>query len=167
MFGFLIGTACLIGLIAVLKRGRCGHGRGCGGRCRRGGGWGGHSHGGGGGGFFVNRVFSELDASPGQEKVIRSALEELFEAGRSFKTALHRSRSSIADVLRGETVDETQLGELFAKHDDEIESLRKALVGALARIHDALDERQRKRLAEIIESGPRRWGGPYRSQGWV
>jgi len=28
------------------------------------------------------------------------------------------------------------------------------VVGALAKVHDALDEKQRERLADLIESGP-------------
>jgi hypothetical protein len=52
-------------------------------------------------------------------------------------------------------------GELYARHDRAIEDLRKAFVGATAKIHDALDERQRARLADLIESGPRFGGGGF------
>jgi hypothetical protein len=66
--------------------------------------------------------------------------------------------------MRAGAVDETQLGELFARQDDRITEVRKAFVGSLAKVHEALDEDQRKRLADLIAS--KRgfgWGGPYRS----
>jgi hypothetical protein len=55
------------------------------------------------------------------------------------------------------------LGELFARHDTELESLRKAFVGLTAKVHDALDDKQRSRLADIVEAGPRFFRhGPFR-----
>ena len=58
------------------------------------------------------------------------------------------------------------MGEVLAKQDDALDKLKKAMVGSLAKVHAVLDSRQRERLADFIESGPRRsWGGPYR--GWV
>lgn len=63
------------------------------------------------------------------------------------------SREDIGKALRSESLDEETLGETFARQDGHLEELRKALVGSLARIHDALDEGQRRRLAHWIESG--------------
>ncbi|HEY4121305.1 MAG TPA: periplasmic heavy metal sensor [Byssovorax sp.] len=164
MCGILIGTACLIGLIFMLKRRRrCGGGRGgsCGGRSGRWGrhgGWGGgdHDHGGGWGpGFFLRAVLERLDATPDQEKVIRSAVDEVREAARGAKDELKKSRSDVAKAVRGPSVDEVFFGDLFARHDTAIESVRKAAMGALAKIHDVLDEKQRQRLGDLIEDGPR------------
>ena len=68
--------------------------------------------------------------------------------------------------MRGDAFDETVMGEVLSRQDDALDKLKKAMVGTLAKIHAVLDERQRARLADFIESGPRRgWGGPYR--GWV
>jgi hypothetical protein len=50
---------------------------------------------------------------------------------------------------------------MFARHDTTLETLRKAGMGALAKVHDALDERQRARLADMIESGPGYFRGPF------
>jgi len=156
MLGFLIGAVCLAGFIAVARRGRC-HGR------RFGGGGPGH-RGRHGRRFILRHLFEELETTPGQEKVIKGAVDEVTEAVHGFKSQLHRSRGTLADVLRSDAVDENVLGELLSHHDDELDAVRKALVGALARVHDALDEGQRKRLADLLESGPRFRGfGPYRS----
>jgi hypothetical protein len=66
--------------------------------------------------------------------------------------------------MRSESFDAESLGEAFAKHDSALSTLRNAVVEGLAKIHEALDEKQRARLAELIESGMgRRWHGPYRS----
>ncbi len=160
MFGFLIGTACLIGLIAVLRRGRHGYwGHGWGG-----GGWG-HSHGRwgrggggwGGGGFgprmALRALFQRLDATPGQEKVIAQAFDEVREAAQKAKSEFKASRGDVAKAMRGETFDPVVMGDLFGRHDSILEDVRKAAVGAFSKVHDVLDERQRGILGDIIEHG--------------
>ena len=125
MFGFILGTVCLVALVKVLRHGRgfgyggwhggygygggwqgrgCGggwHSRGFGGPPWARGGWyrndafghgdhhdhGEHDRGGwdgpGFGGMrssFLNGLFRRLDTTPGQEKEIAAAFEELREA---------------------------------------------------------------------------------------
>lgn len=201
MFGFLIGTACLIGLVRVLRGGgACGgrfgyrhHGYGygygggaCGpyafqGSCPSGyagqgpweGGFG-PTHGGpfrthgregfrrGGGSFMANmmlrRLFEVLDTTPGQEKVIAAAMEEMRAEMAKHRSEVGKTREDIAKVMRGPGVDETVMGELFARHDATLEAMRKALVGALAKVHEALEPEQRDRLASLIERTPGFWG---------
>jgi hypothetical protein len=181
MLGILIGTACLIGLIKTLRWGRrgCGGGGGCGGGYghhgggwgrHHGGGWGGHDQDGGWGGgggwggpsMILRALFQRLETTPGQEKVIAAAFEELREAGRNARGEARTSRADIAKAMRSPAVDEVLFGEMFARHDTTLETLRKASIGAIAKVHDALDERQRARLADIIESGPGFFrGGPW------
>jgi len=149
MFGFLIGTACLVGLIAVLRRGRGGW-RGGYGRWG-GGGWG------GGGGFgprmALRALFQRLDTTPGQEKVISQAFEEMRDAGRKAREEFRSSRGEVAKNMRGETFDAVMMGDLFGRHDRVLEDLRKAAVGSFSKVHDVLDERQRGVLADLIEHG--------------
>jgi hypothetical protein len=182
MFGFVIGFLCLFGLIKVLRHGRGGGWRGgaCGSRMH--GGWGHHHHGGwgrhggwqggGGGGndFWLRGLYQKLDATPGQEKVIRAAVDEIKEAVSGAKGELEASRRDIAKAVRTGAVDEVQLGELFARHDEKLRDVRKAFVGALAKVNEALDEDQRKRLADMLEGGFGRFGGfggPYREGHWA
>jgi alkanesulfonate monooxygenase SsuD/methylene tetrahydromethanopterin reductase-like flavin-dependent oxidoreductase (luciferase family) len=111
-------------------------------------------------------LFDRLDTTPGQEKVIREAVEELRDTARGMRREMRQSGDDVSRAMRGESFDETVMGDMFARHDDRIRELQKAFVGTLAKIHDALDERQRKRLADFLEAGPPRgFGGPYR--GWV
>lgn len=180
MFGFLIGTLCLIGLIKVVRGGMgggCGSrggfgGRGWGGWSGHQGGWG-HHHGGwgregfSGGPFWMRGLFERLDTSPGQEKVIREAAEELRASGAGLREELKKTREDIAKAVRSPGFDETILGELFARHDTVLEKMRKDAVGAIGKVHAVLEDRQRERLADLIGAGPfgRGGGGPYRT--WV
>jgi uncharacterized membrane protein len=166
MFGFIVGAACLAGLIHMMRRRRC-YGRG------GWGGWGHHHHHGGwgrgwdddrGGGspFWLRGLFSRLDTTPGQEKVIREVVEELRNEASGFRGEVRRARGDLADALRSDNVDETALGEAFARHDDALTRVRKGVVGGLAKLHEALDERQRRLLADFLESRGGWGGGPYR-----
>lgn len=184
MFGFLIGALSLYGLIRVLRYGR-GYGA-CGAR-RFGGGWGHHGHHGWHGrggwdrggwdrgegveqgferrpGFWLRGLFSRLDTTPGQEKVIRQSVDEVMKSTETLRGELDASRRDIAQALRTGTVDATAMGELFARHDEKLREVRTTFVGALAKVSDALDEDQKKRLADMIDRGGAgfAFGGPYR-----
>lgn len=185
MFGFVIGALSLYGLIKVLRWGR---GGACGGgwRGRRnwhgshgGHGWGRDRHEGrdwqgehergrdgyGGPGFWLRGLFRRLDTTPGQEKVLRQSAQELMTAMAPLKAEMNDSRRDIAQALRSGTVDEVAMGELFARHDEKLREARKAFVGALANVGEALDEDQRKRLADFLDrnGGWSGFGGPYRA----
>ncbi|NUP08537.1 MAG: periplasmic heavy metal sensor [Polyangiaceae bacterium] len=155
MFGFFIGTVCLVGLIAMVKRGR--HGR-----------WGHgyHRHGGFGRRGVLNRLFSRLETSPSQEKVVMGAVEEVEMAVRGLRPELDATRADIAKVLTDENFDPERLGAVFARHDDAVRQVQAALAGALGKVHGALDHHQRAQLAQLIEQRMfgrfGRSGGPYR-----
>jgi uncharacterized membrane protein len=106
---------------------------------------------------------TKLDATPGQEKEIAAAIDELIAKFRELRREGKASRDDVARILRNESFDETAMGELFSRHDDALRELQKAFAGALGRIHAALEPDQRAKLAEMIESGTRfGFGGPYR-----
>lgn len=163
MFGFIIGAACLAGLVHVLRGRRC-YARGGWGHH----GWRGHHHGhggrwGGGENFWLRGLYSRLDTTPGQEKVIRSIIDEMRSGANDLRSQVRRSKSDLAVTLRSDSVDETALGEAFAKHDEALDKLRKSMIGGVLKLHDALDERQRRILADWLESDRVGfWGGPYR-----
>lgn len=196
MFGFLIGTACLIGLVATLRRGfgggcgryaHAGYGGGCGSHGHAHGGWHSRHHegppGDGWGGYrqgecapseqesegppwrkrggfrgwgpraWFGRISQRLDMTPAQEKAFRQAFEELRDAGRKAKGEVKETRKDLATAFRAESFDAVLLGDVFGKHDRALEDVRKALVGALAKVHESLDEKQREEVARIIEDG--------------
>jgi Spy/CpxP family protein refolding chaperone len=154
MFGLIFGTACLAGLIYTL----------------RGGPWR-HRHPGRGGRWSwrgrMRWIFERLDTSPGQEKVLVKAADELTEAFEKLRDELSATRAAIARSLRGEQFDAASLRELNERHDALIENLRQTLRTSLSQIHEALDPRQRRELADLLEHG---WGHGYRGHwggcGW-
>lgn len=144
MFGFFIGTACLIGLVAVARRGRR-HFYGYGG-------W--HGHHRHGGRFMFRRVLDRLDTTPGQEKVIRTAIHDFKEEAYGLRGEARGTRSELASALRAPELDKAALDRLFEKHDELIEKLRASFLRTADQVHGTLDERQRKQLADMIEAGP-------------
>lgn len=169
MLGFLFGTVCLIGLIKIARGARYGHaGRGWG---RFGGGYGGGDgprgwHGGGfrsrgfGPRLFLRAIFERLDTTPGQEKVIVQAADELKGALRDAKEKLRETRGDFARVFRGDLVDEAALTDIFVKHDSVISETRRTTVEAVRKAHEALTEEQRSQVADFIErgrAGSRHW----------
>jgi Spy/CpxP family protein refolding chaperone len=150
MFGFFVGTACLAGLFYTL----------------RGGPWR-HRHHGRGGGRWSMRgkmrwLFERLDTSPGQEKVFVKAADELTEAFEKVRDELGAARAAVAQSLRGEQFDAATLNAVHEKHDAILANLRETMRTSMAQIHEALDPRQRRELADLIEHG---WGHGYRGHG--
>lgn len=187
MIGFLIGTACLIGIAKLVRGGRHGrrYGHGCGGMRGRGfgpdfggygedegqrgfgGGWGGGA-GWGRGPFFLRGLSHRLNLTPAQENEFMKAFSDLREGGRAAKDSLRGTRVDVAKAMRSESFDEVSLGGVIASIEDTTETLRKKGLDAFAKVHAVLDPGQREILADIIERGPRGgFGGfgpnhPYR-----
>ena len=155
MFGFLFGAACLAGLFAVARRGH-GHRR-----------WGGHGHHWGGHGHWGHRgfghhhgfsvlgsVLERLDTTPGQEKEIRTAIDELMEEARSARRDFRGAREDVARVIREPEIPEGAFESLIQRQDETLARLRAAGQRAFRKIHETLDARQRDLLANLVES----WG---------
>ena len=106
--------------------------------------------------FFVRHILEHVRATPAQERVITAAFEEFRdEMKKNVGGEGRRSRKEIVDALRRSTFDGVLLGEQVARHDTILENGRKAFVGLVAKIHDALEPEQRERLADLLERGPR------------
>jgi len=164
MWGFLLGAVCLYGLVRMMRGGGWayahGHGYGPWGRRRWGGwrheGWDGQGHAGGRG--PLRWLFQRMDTSPGQEKVIAEAADALRGTMRGWHDDAERMRSDVARSIRGETFDTTALEEAFARAEARLATIRETLRGQAARVHEALDPRQRAELADLLSSGwRRRW----------
>jgi uncharacterized membrane protein len=108
-----------------------------------------------GGSVVMRAVMDRIGARPDQQQTIRAAFDELKDAVGPLRSEGRHTREEIASAMRKPVFDEVLFGELFARHDSAIERLRKAVMGALAKTHDALDDRQRERLGDIIAEGPR------------
>ncbi|HWA73692.1 MAG TPA: periplasmic heavy metal sensor [Polyangiaceae bacterium] len=145
MFGFLFGAACLGGLAALLFR-RHHHHYGCG-----------HGHGHGRfhrGRHFMNAAFERLDTTPGQEKAVVAAIDEFRDSARAVRQKVMASRGDVAAALREERFEPERVRAVLSRNAEEVATLGDAGAQALAKVHEALDPEQRKRLARWIESGP-------------
>jgi uncharacterized membrane protein len=190
MFGFIIGTLCLIALVRTLfwRRHRYsmlayggphafgggpffhGHGYGYGhggygyghgyGR-GRGQRWGGY---GGGPGFGAGRaLFAHLDTTPGQEKAIAQAVGTLREHLEGSRDELRGARKDLAAALGGDVLDTAALEAALGRGQAVTQTFARELSRALADVHGVLDGEQRKQLAELIADGaPWHGFGPRR-----
>jgi hypothetical protein len=115
--------------------------------------------------LWLRRLFSRLDTTPGQEREIRSALEDFQNLALDARKGLGESRADIARAMTGDTFDDDAVGRAGARVEATFFQVQEALRSTLKRIHGVLDPKQRARLAELVEQGPRTWhrGGPYRS----
>jgi Spy/CpxP family protein refolding chaperone len=187
MIGLAIGAAALFGFAAMRRhhwRHACAYGPGRHGwdgsssedwgpppwgppwaRGRRG-----HGRWGRGGGGFHRRawmwaVLDRLDLSPAQEKLVRSEVEQFIERVRGLRAESKTAREDLARAVSGDVFDQSALNAMFERQDTAIVELRAAVTGALGRIHEALDAKQREALSELLAGGMFRgggFGGPYR-----
>ncbi len=148
MFGFVIGTLSLIGLIRVWKGGwHGGYGRGFGGPRR----------------WMTRRLFEYLDTTPGQEKVLEQVIDEVEKKAWAARDQMRSGRSAFARAVQGEHFDGAAVGDAFDSQQTTFEELKKTLREGMAKVHEALGPEQRKRLAELIEHGPRAMHGGHGS----
>jgi Spy/CpxP family protein refolding chaperone len=159
MFGFIIGTVCLIALVSTLRH-QYGFawGGGCGGRAfgRFGGPpWRGavrHRR----QQWFMRRLFEQLETTPGQEKVIVKHVDNLIDNMATNRHELSDVRREVAQVLRGESLDEASLQAALAKVEDLLAKTKQELTQALTEIHASLEPDQRRDLADLLTYGPSR-----------
>lgn len=142
MFGFIVGTLCLIGFIKVWRWGR--YGRGYRGGARR---------------WMMRRLFTHLDATPGQEKVITEAVENAQRVMWRARDQFFRGRSAYAQAVRGDSFDEATVNAAFETQQASVDEVKKSVLEGLKQVHEALNPEQRKGLGDLIEFGPARAHG--------
>lgn len=142
MFGFLFGVLCLFGLYHFLTHdGMFRNGFGSRHRGRL------HRH------FFLRRLFSRLDTSPGQERAIEGAVSDLEDEWRKIRQDKEALHEEVATIMREETLDSVRLQAALSSREGALAGLRSAAVKALSQVHEALDPYQRRRLSEMLVSG--------------
>jgi Spy/CpxP family protein refolding chaperone len=147
MFGFIVGTLSLIGLVKVARWGRGGRG------------WGGHRR------WMLRRLFERLDTTPGQEKVVAEAFDDLQRKGWQAREAMWSSRAAYARAMRGDQLDQSALQAAFESQQLALDELKTALREGLARTHEALSPAQRAALADVMEFGPRAFAHHHHRHG--
>lgn len=172
MFGLLFGTACLLGLVALMRGAhphRHAHAWAHGHRGRR---WRGHAGCGHddassdddaptwerrSGRGARRAFFRELGLEDDQIEAVTSAMDDIRAAGRVFADDLKASRADVAAAFRAETLDRARIDAMFEVQDQSIAALRRELVAALAKAHVALTPEQRRKAAEWLSSRGTAW----------
>lgn len=165
MFGFLFGTACMLGLVKMARHARHERHGGChGGRHGFRGRHGGHGHRGGWGGprmsvegGIKHVLIRKLGLREEQEVTLDAALQDARKAVERWSEDMKESRGGLASAVRGDRVDHVRLGVLFEGHDESTRELRQDLVRALERLHAALDPEQRIRLSDLLSTDGFGW----------
>ncbi len=170
MFGFILGTVCLVALGARFAKRRFGYGHGChagsGGHGWHGRSWGRHGHdhhghhgdeqrGGFGGGRFSRHaqrwLFQQLQTTPGQETVIGEAFAEVTRAMDGLRDEAKKTREDIATAMRAEPFDQATLDSAFARQNVQVQETQRVFGESLAKVHEVLDAAQRKQLVGLLE----------------
>ena len=169
MLGLILGTLCLIALIATVRRRRYARFMGYGyapfwGGPYDGPGYGfGHRH----ARHFRGRrgllygLFRRLDTTPGQEKAIVEQMDGLRERLSEARGELIAARRELAAVLGGEVLDAAALDAAFRRGNELFGKFGRDVQAALTGVHEALDLEQRRQLAELLADGsfsPRLYG---------
>jgi Spy/CpxP family protein refolding chaperone len=102
---------------------------------------------------WMDWLFTRLDTTHGQEKVILDAAREVEDAVRGARGLGKKQRRDLGDILRGESFDHEAVGQAWTEQDEALEKARMAVLTALQRVHEVLEPRQRAQLADMIDGG--------------
>lgn len=140
MFGFVIGGLSLLGLMKLRHFERFAHGGSGRHSPRR---------------WMLRRLFQHLDTTPGQEKVVTAAVDEVEKAAFKARDTFRTSRGAFATSLRGEHFDGAAVDAAFEAQQAALDEVKRAVKAGLTSLHEALNPEQRQALADLIETGPR------------
>ena len=148
MFGFIIGSACVVGLAMMAAR-RRGHG------FRHG-----HGRRGGFGKRALYHLLDRLDTTPGQDKAILAAIDDFRARARDARGDLRDIRKRVAEAMRAEHFDEPAFAAIFDEPLRRLSTLRDDMSKTVAGIHETLTPKQREYVSDVVESNTR-WGFGY------
>jgi len=169
MFGLIVGTLCLIALVATLRRrnyyryayafpyrhgpgywpgryGGYGHHMGYGGFARP------------GGATLLRALFARLDTTHGQEKELGKIAEGVRERLGNTPDEIASARKELAAAVGVDVIDGSALDAAVARYRALLDRLGQELTQTLLSVHEVLDGKQRKLLAEAIADGARGFG---------
>jgi Spy/CpxP family protein refolding chaperone len=110
-----------------------------------------------GGVFGVRRPLRflayKLELSEDQVAVLAAVLDELKTERAQAAVDQRRRVSALAEAVESNSFDEQRLSSASEEQAKSEERIRNAVASALRRIHAALDDEQRKRLAYLLRTG--------------
>ena len=84
------------------------------------------------------------------QRVIVDALKELKASFVKAKTQAKKSARDLGDAMQGDDLSVESMGSVFASLDEGAAAVRDGAFSALSKIHEVLDSRQRRVLADFI-----------------
>ncbi|HEX5661216.1 MAG TPA: periplasmic heavy metal sensor [Polyangiales bacterium] len=145
MFGWIIGTVGIVALVATIKRRRFarygypgmyyGPRRGLRGR------------------GLLRGLFWQLETTPGQENAIVAALDEALERLRSLKADTTTTRRELGALIGSQALDRAALEALIGRQRTQLDAASAELVRTVERVHEVLDDSQRRELGALIAEG--------------
>jgi uncharacterized membrane protein len=106
-----------------------------------------------GGRWMFRGLFSRLDTSPSQEKVLVEEAAAVREAFLGLRADWAAARGELADLLASVDLDAARVDAVLASREARLAEVRRRAAEALARFHAVLDEGQRKALAAMVREG--------------
>lgn len=101
---------------------------------------------------FLRGVFTRLEATPAQERVILEAAEALEGAVAQQAEAARAWRGALAQAFDGAKFDRAGIDSFFAEQEKALAELRSTVAGKLATVHESLEPDQRGAAARMIRN---------------
>lgn len=115
------------------------------------------------GNWMLHAGLARIDASPAQERFIINEVEKVRDRVHAAKAGLGDARGDLAAAVRGPSLDDAALGGVLGRTDAATAEARAAILDGLRAIHGVLDDNQRAKVADMLDSRGGWWRtGPYR-----
>jgi Spy/CpxP family protein refolding chaperone len=102
---------------------------------------------------MLYRVFESLDATPAQERELRTLADDAHEKLHALRPRAGELRTAVAEAFGADAIDEAKLADVEIRMTDTAREASQILRDTLAKAHALLDEGQRKRLARFMSGG--------------
>jgi Spy/CpxP family protein refolding chaperone len=106
--------------------------------------------------FLLRGLFRRLGTRPEQEAVLGGEADALAAELRALREAGRGLQEEVAALLEAPALDRAAVEALLGERMARLEALRHRAAEAVARVHGALDEGQRRTLAELMRRGGHR-----------
>ncbi len=97
--------------------------------------------------WVVKRLSSELDLNENQKKEVNRIKDEILAKRKDFKVDHQQMYETVLSQVKGESVDEARLNQLFQDKETQFKEMRGFMISKFAEFHKVLTPVQREKLA--------------------
>ncbi len=98
--------------------------------------------------WMVKRISSELDLNDSQKKEVNRIKDEILAKKKGYKNDHHQMYEAVLAQVKGESVDEALLNQLFQDKEAQFKEMRGFMISKFAEFHKILTPAQREKLAK-------------------